>query len=61
MDLNDPKTQKIFGDLDSMVFCEGNTNRDDIPMLLVQYEGKWYVAGIIARQFEMLIPPEFRD
>jgi antitoxin component YwqK of YwqJK toxin-antitoxin module/ankyrin repeat protein len=47
--------REIFGDFDSMVFCEGNTNRDDIPVLLVQYEGKWYVAGIISRQFEILL------
>ena len=53
--------REIFGDFDSMVFCEGNTNRDDIPMLLVQYEGKWYVAGIFARQFKTLLPPKFRD
>ena len=53
--------QEIFGEFDSMVFCEGNTNRDDIPMFLVQHEGKWYVAGILARQFETLLPPKFRN
>jgi len=53
--------QEIFGDFDSMVFCEGNTARDDIPMFLVQHEGKWYVAGILAQQFETLLPPKFRD
>ena len=53
--------QEIFGNFDSLVFCEGNTNRDDIPMFLVQHEGKWYVAGIFARQFSALLPPKFRD
>ena len=53
--------RKIFGDFDSLVFCEGNSARDDIPMLLVKHEGKWYVAGILARQFEALLPPEFRQ
>ena len=53
--------QEIFGNFDSMAFCEGNTNRDDIGMLLVQHEGKWYVAGILADIWETLIPPKFRD
>ena len=52
--------RKIFGDFDSLVFCEGNSPQDDIPMLLVKHEGKWYVAGILARRFAAVLPPEFR-
>ena len=50
--------QELFGDFDVMVFCEGNTKAEDILMSLVQHEDNWYIAGILARQFEALLPPK---
>ena len=45
----DGELTRVFGLYDVLLFAEGNTDRDDIFVLLDRVEGRWYVKGIGAR------------